>query len=162
MTRLVLVEDGKMVQALPPTLDPSSATEDRITMKDIAHVTILIHVANATSVTPSTITLTQSTDVSGADEKELAFDTVYSNTDTSSSDTLVKTDVVSNTFDTDGTDNFNQLHVIEIDGDELDVNNDFDVLKVNIGDASNQTIGATYVGTGIRYAQAITPSAITD
>lgn len=161
MPRMVLVQEGKLIQALAPVV-PSSATPRRISLKDISHVTIILSVKNATTVTGSDITLTQSQDVSGTGEKTLSFSKVFLNNDTAVSDALVDTAVVSDTFTLDNTDSKDILAIIEIDANELDTNNDFDVLKVGIGDSTAQTVEATYVCTGIRYPQELTPSAIVD
>ncbi len=163
MTRMVIVEDGKLVTGLAPIV-PSSSTPDYITLKDIGHVTILIQSKNATTVTGSAITLHQAVDVAGTSEKALSFDTVYLNDDTAADDELTKTDVVSDTFTLDDTDSKDLLAVIELDADELDTNADtpFDCLRVGTADATAQTISVTYICTGIRYGQAATPSAIVD
>jgi len=161
MGRMVLAEMGKLVTGFAPAT-PSSSTPDYITLKDIGHVTIVILTDNAATVTPSAITLLQATDVSGTNEKALAMDEAYRNIDTAAGYALTKFTVTSNTFNLDNNDNDNQIHIIEIDADELDTNNDFDCLRLGIGDATNQVSGVTYIGTGIRYMEATTPSAIVD
>lgn len=155
------VEEGKYVAALAPIL-PSSSTPDRVTMKDYHGLSITIQVDNATTVTGSAITLLQSTTVAGGGEKALAFDLVWKNEDTASSDTLVKTAVVSDTFTTIATDNLNGLYVIDVKASSLDVENGFDVVRLGTADAVATVLSAVYELYDARFSTSIAQSAITD
>lgn len=156
-----MVESTKIVQALAPQI-PSTSTPDRVSLKDYGRVTIIISALNATTVTGSDIALQQSTDVSGAGAKTLAFDKVWLNNDTGASDTLVETAVVSDTFTMDATDSKNLLAVLEINAETLDTNNAFDVIGLTTGDATAQDLDVVYILHDARYKQVTPPSAISD
>lgn len=161
MEKAPLSDYVKIVQALPPEL-PSSSTPDIVSMKNYAHCTVIVNIKNGGGATGSAITLKQSTDVAGTDEKALGFDEVKANIDTAATDTLVDTVVVSDTFTTDSTNSKNLQYVIEIPSDSLDADNDFDCLSVDIADATDQVAGITYVLSGARYKDGVQPSAILD
>ena len=59
-----LVDGSKLVAGLCPIL-PSTSTPDYVSMKDYGHLTAIILVDNATTVTGSAITLKQATAVAG-------------------------------------------------------------------------------------------------
>ena len=157
----LLVQDCKIVQGLAPCT-PSSSTPDYVSLKGWDHLTVIISCDNATSVTGSDITLKQATDVSGSNEKALAFSKYWANTDTASGDTLTETAASSNTFTTDDTDNKNLLYVIEVDADTLDTENGFDCVRAGTGNASNTVIDVVYILSRGRYASAEARSAIAD
>lgn len=156
-----LVETHKIVTGLAG-LVPSSTTPDYVSLKDYSHVTAIITVDNATTVTGSAITLHQATSVAGAGEKALAFSTVWANVNTDASDALVPTAVVSNTFTPPTTNNLNTQYVIEIDAADLDTNNGFDCFRVGTGNAVAQSVSVVYILGGSRYMQTTPPAAITD
>lgn len=156
-----LVETHKIVNALGAVV-PSSSTPDYVSLKDYAHVTAIISVKNATTVTGSAITLKQAKAVAGTDEKDLAFTKVWANTDVAAGDTLTETAVTSNTFTTNATNSKELLYVIEVDTAELDTNNGFDCFRVGTGNATAATVSVTYILGGARYQQATPPAAITD
>jgi hypothetical protein len=156
-----LVETTKIVQALAGSV-PSSTTPDYVSLKDYSHVTAIINVDNATTVTGSAITLHQATAVAGTSEKALAFSKVWANVDTSASDALVETAVVSSTFTPPTTNNLNTQYVIEVDVSDLDINNGFDCLRVGTANAVAQSVSVTYILSGARYQMATPPAAITD
>lgn len=156
-----LVETTKIVQALAPQI-PSTSTPDRVSLKDYGRATVVISALNATTVTGSDIALEQSTAVDGTAKKTLAFDKVWLNNDTAATDTLVETAVVSDTFTLDATDSKLILAVIEINAEELDTNNDFDVIGVTTGDATAQDLSVVYHLHDARYKQVTPPSAILD
>lgn len=155
-----LVENTKVVTGFAPAT-PSSSTPDFVSMRYYRHLTAIIIADNGNTVTGSAVTLKQSTVVAGSDEKALAFSKVYANTDTGASDALVETAVTSNTFTTNTTNAKNLLYVIELDVEELDVNNNFDCVRVGLGDAANTVISVVYILSEPRYAGA-PPSAIVD
>ncbi len=156
-----LVDSAKLVTGLDPVV-PSSSTPDYVSLKHYQHFTAVILVKNATLVTGSAITLKQATAVAGTGEKALSFSTVWANTDTGASDTLVETAVTSDTFTTNATDSKNLMYVIEVDAAELDTSNGFDCIRVGTGNATAATVTVLYVLSGARYAQATPPAAITD
>lgn len=106
------------------------------------------------------VTLKQATDVSGTSTKALAFTTYWVNT-SAAPDTFTKTTAASNTFNLDTA---NQLYVIEVVASDLDIDNGFDTVGVNVATpgANNDFYGVNYLMVGARYPQASTPSALSD
>ena len=158
---LKLLDKGKVVLGLAP-ITPSTSTPDYVSLKGYQKCTVIIVYDNATTVTGSAITLKQATDVAATGEKTLGFETQYANEDISANDTLTETDVTSDTFTTDDTDNKNGIHVIEVDADDLDQDNNFDCLRAGTGDAANTVLAVIYILHGPRYAPTLDRSAITD
>jgi hypothetical protein len=156
-----LVETHGIKNALGSVV-PSSSVPDYVSLKDYSHVTAIINVKNATTVTGSAITLKQASDVAATGEKELAFSWVWANADVAASDTLTKTAVTSNTFTTAAVNSKEMQYVIEVDTASLDTNNGFDCFRVGTGNATAATVSVTYLLGGARYMQATHPAAITD
>ena len=156
-----IVDQMKVVTGLAP-ITPSTSTPDYVSLKDYTHLTAVILVDNATTVTGSAITLKQATAVAGTGEKALEFDYVWANTDTAAGDALTKTAVTSDTFTTDDTDAKNLMYVIEVDASDLDTANSFDCVRVGTADAANTVLSVCYILGGARYPQATPPTAITD
>lgn len=157
-----IIQNIHQVLAFPPAASPAG-TEDYISLKGAGKVLVVIAIDNATTVTGTTVTLKQATAVAGTGEKALGFDWVYVNADTGASDSLVRTAVTSDTFDTAATDNKNLLYVIEIDDSDLDSANSFDCLRVDVTGGANSVAVGLYELANQRYAGG-TPSvsAITD
>lgn len=156
-----LIDKAKGVTGLA-AITPSSSEPDYVSMKAYERLTVIITCNNATTVTGSAITLKQAKDVSGTDEKALAFDHVWQNTDTDSGDDLTETDVTSDTFTTDTTDNKNLRYQLEVHANDLDVDNGFDCVRLGTGDAANTVVNVEYILHEPRYAPALGQSAITD
>jgi len=163
MSEHLFIEDKHVVMAFPPAASPAG-TEDYVSLKGAKYVTVILQLDNATTVTGTTVTLKQATDVAATGEKALAFSTVYVNADTAASDAFTKTAVTSSTFDTATTDNKNLLYVICVDASTLDTANDFDCFRVDVTGGANSVAAGIYVLSGQRYAVGGTPvvSAITD
>lgn len=155
------VDTIKVVQGLAP-ITPSSSTPDYVSLKNYDRMVVVISVDNATTVTGSAITLKQASDVAGTGEKALSFSTMYANTDTGASDTLVETAVASDTFTTDATNNKNLLYVIEINSASLDRANNFDCVRAGTGNATSAVLSVNYFLYDARYKSPIAVSAITD
>lgn len=156
-----LVDSAKIVIGLDPTV-PSSSTPDYVSLKDYGHVTAIVLVKNATTVTGSAITLKQATAVAGTSEKALSFATAFRNIDTAAADALAEFTVSSDTFTTDATNSKNLMYVIEVDAAQLDVTNGFDCFRVGTGNATAATVTVLYILSSPRYSQATPPAAITD
>ena len=158
-----LVDEMKFVTGLA-SIVPSTSTPDYVAMKNYDGFLAIITVKNATTVTGSAITLKQATAVAGTGEKALAFDKVWQNEDTGSAggDILVETAVVSDTFTTDSTNSKDLKYIIDVKTESLDVNNDFNVIRVGTGDATAATVNVEYVLYGARYAPTQDDSVITD
>lgn len=155
-----LHEMAKIVQAFAPAL-PSTAIVDWVSLSKYHRLSVIISVANATTVTGSAVALVQATDVAGTGSKPVAFDTVWANLDASSSDDLVKTAVVADTFTTDATNTTNSIYVLEVIPDMLDVAGGFDCFSVTLGDGVATTIDAVFIMYA-KMASETPPSAIVD
>jgi hypothetical protein len=136
-----------------------------VSMKGYRKCSIIISIANGTSVTGSTITLKQATAVAATGEKPLAFTRMLANVDTGASQTFVETAVTNNTFTTDTTNSKNLIYVIDVDADSLDVANGFDCLRVDgTGHAATSSRGVVvlYHLYGKRYSGTLGATAIAD
>ena len=159
----LLVEDFKMVTGCPPAALATTAGDgDVVSLKNYDKVTMVLMVNNATTVTGGAVTLIQSTDVSGTGAKALGFDYVWANIDTDSTDTLVKTAVTSDTFTTDTTNDSNLLYVLEVNASDLDVDNGFDCVRIDVASMANAVGSVLYIMGTPRYAKGTPPTAITD
>ena len=125
---------------------PQAATSiagDYISLKNYAGVTIVIMLDVHTGTDAGAVTLTQAVNVagSGTTPKTLGFDYMWANLDTESGDTLTKTAVTSDTFNAGGVTK-SCLYIIEVKAEDLDVDNGFDCLRVNLAttDTSNSAI----------------------
>ena len=160
MSKFTLIQNKKIVQGLAP-INPSTTVPDYVSLKGYSKLSIIINIDNGTA-TGGAISLVQATAVAGTGEKTLGFTIVYKNEDTSASDTLVSTAVVSDTFTPSSVNDDNLLYIIEVDADELDVDNFFDCVRVVTADATAAVTGIVYVLGGTRYPQETPPSAIID
>lgn len=147
---LPLLDFGRPVVGLSP-ITPSSSTPDYVSMKGYTRLTAIIIFNNATTVTGSAITLKQATAVAGTSEKALSFSKQWANSDISASDALTETDVTSDTFTLDDTDNKDGIHVIEIKDTDLDMDNDFDCVRVGTANATAQVVAVLYILHGAKY-----------
>lgn len=156
-------EQAVFIQAAADLLMTSTAGDTKyVSMKGFRRLTIVIDMANGTTVTGSTVTLKQATNVAAAGEKALAFTRMLANIDTGAAITMVETAVSSNTFTTDNTNSKNLRYIIEVDADQLDVAGGFDCVRVDgTGNAATASRGFTvsYLMWGARYSgAAISPA----
>jgi hypothetical protein len=149
-----------IVEGLKP-MTPSSSTPDYVSLKNYEKCTVVIHVANATTVTGSAITIKQATAVAGTGEKALAFTTMKANIDCAASATWVVTAVVSNTFTTDATNSKNLMYVIEVDPSSLDIAGGFDCFRAGTGNATAAVLDVVYI-LEKKYPGTVQTAAITD
>jgi hypothetical protein len=126
-----------------------------VSMKGYRRCSILLWIADGTTVTGSTITLKQATVVAGGgSEKALGFTRMLANTDYAASKTMVETAVVSNTFTTQTTNSKDSFYIIDVDADDLDAANGYDCLRVDgTGHAATASRGCVviYLMYGARY-----------
>jgi hypothetical protein len=157
------VDKARIVTGLD-SIVPSTSTPRYISMKGYNHLTVVILVLNATTVTGSAITLKQASAVAATGEKALAFAKMWANLDTAAGDTLTETAVASNTFTTLSTNSKHAMYVIEVDATDLDVANAFDCIRLGTGDATAATLTVLYFLTGARFGGNVAtfPSAIVD
>lgn len=153
-----LDEHAKILKATSGLLLTSTVGDTTyVSMKNYRKLTIIVSIADGTTVTGSTITLKQATTVAGANEKALAFTRMLANVDYASSPTMVETAVTSNTFTTQTTNSLDSLYIIEVDSEMLDTANGFDCVRLDgTGHAATASRGVcvTYILTGARYSGA--------
>lgn len=128
-----------------------------VSMKNYRKLTIIVSIADGTTVTGSTITLKQATAVAGTSEKALGFTRMLANVDYASSATMVETAVTNNTFTTQTTNSLDSVYIIEVDSEMLDTANGFDCVRLDgTGHASTNPRGVvvTYILSGARYSGA--------
>lgn len=158
-----LVDNLKFVTGCnPAALATTAGDGDYVSMKDYAHLTIVLTVLNGSTVTGGAVTLLQATDVASTGEKPLAFTEMWANTDTGASDTLVRTAVTSNTFTTSTTNTKALKYVIEVPAASLDIANSFDCVRIDVASMANAVGNVEYILSGAREKPAIARSAITD
>lgn len=145
-----LIDRYKFVNAFPAAL-PSTSTSAYVNLANYNHATIIIDVANATTVTGSAITLNQASAVAGTGVKALGFTTVWKNLDVSATDTLVSTAVVANTFTTLTTNSKNSQYIIEVNASDLDVANNFTCLQVALATGVAMTANVEIILSGARF-----------
>lgn len=129
-----------------------------VSLKAYRKIQIVISIADGTTVTGSTITLKQSTNVTNSlsDEKPLAFTRMLASVDYPTV-ALAETAVTANTFTTQTTNSKDSLYIIEVDSDQLDVANGFDCIRVDgTGHAATASRGVVvlYNLFGARYSGA--------
>ena len=162
MSENQLVMNSKIVSSnVPSDINNLAVTGDYISMKGYGNLALILHFgAVGTGVA---ITLKQATDVGNSlsDEKALAYAKIYANVGLTT-DTLTETAVTSSTY-TFGNDP-NQLYVIEVRAEDLDINNGFDCVRVNVASGAGTTIlGITAIAYNPRYSGSNPPiSAIVD
>lgn len=127
-----------------------------VSLKGYRKLSIIISIADGTTVTGSTITLKQSTNVTNSlsDEKPLAFTRMLANSDYGASKTMVETAVTANTFTSQTVNSKDSLYIIDVDADSLDVAGGFDCVRVDgTGHAATASRGVVvlYLLYGARY-----------
>lgn len=143
---------------------PSGATPPYVSLKNYQHLTVVIAVQNATTVTGSAVGLSQATAVAGTGAKTLAFAKAWRNIDQAAGDAVAEFAVAANTFTTDNTNSKRLLYVIEVEAEQLDLDNDFDCAGVTLGNATAATLSVTYILSIPRYSGRVEnqPSALAD
>ncbi len=156
-----LVEQAKVVWGFGPAV-ASTSQADFVSLKNYERCCIIIQSLNSTTVTGSAITLGQATSVANGSGKALGFSFQYANLDVAATDTFVETAVTSNTFTTTAVNSKTSLYAIEVKATDLDINNGFDCLTVNLATSANTTHSVTYILYPAKFAKATPPTAITD
>lgn len=157
----LFTERNKIVYGSPiiGALATTNGDCDYVSMKGYDHLTIVIAVDNATTVTGGAVTLKQATAVAGTNEKALNFSKMWVNLDTAAAEALTETAVTSNTFTTLTTDNKNALYIMEIEASDLDVAGGFDCVRVDVLSMANAVGFVQYILSRPRYTNA---ASITD
>ncbi len=128
-----------------------------VSMKNYRKLTIIISIADGTTVTGTAVTLKQATAIAGTSEKELTFTRMLANVDYGTSKTMTETAVTSSTFTTQAVNSKDSLYVIEVDSSALDSAGGFDCVRVDAtGHAATASRGCVvlYLLSGARYSGA--------
>lgn len=161
MSKFTLPQQVKIVEAIAPATDAAGRSSDIVSLKNAGKAYILIHLTQGNAATVA-LTPMQAQDVSGTGGKVLTNAVpIWSNLDTSLSDTLVRrSDAVNYTTDAALK---NKQVLFEIDPALLDVGNGFDCLYFTTGASNVANITqAEFLLTDLRYQQSTPPSAILD
>lgn len=160
-SKFTLPQQVKIIEAIAPAADAAGRTSDIISLKNYGKAYILVHLTQGNAATVA-LTPMQAQDVAGTNGKVLANAVpIWSNLDTSLTDTLVRrADAVNYTTDAAVK---NKQVLFEIDPALLDVAGGFDCIYFTTGasNAANITQGQ-FLLVEPRYAQATPPSAIVD
>jgi hypothetical protein len=148
----LLIENVKIVLGLAPQV-PVTAVPSYADLADAYRCAIIIQCHNGLAPVGSVISLSQAKTVGGGSAKALALGTVPGPTAWSAintgpsgnTDTLTSLAVVANTFTTSNTASIDNIYVIEVQANDLDVNNNFTCVTVNVGNTTNETVSVTYV-----------------
>jgi hypothetical protein len=152
-------ETHKLVTGYPP--GGGGSAEDFVSMKGYEHLTVVVLVDNGATVTGSTILFKQATVVAGTDEKALTWSNHWVNADTGASDALTLDATGAEVTDT--TDAKNLMYVFEFDSTDLDVDNNFDCVRIDTTALTNAVMSVLYILGPAKYAKALGgPTAITD
>lgn len=164
----LLVEDTQIVMAIVPVDSQTGAnTGDYVSLKGYERCTILVIKAAGVAGDDPVITVTQAQDVGGTGVKALNFTRVDSKVgvQTGIGTFTTNTQAAGNTYTDLVSAEAQGIFAIEFKGDDLDVANGFDCLKVAVPDtgaAGAQLLTAIYVLRGARWAGAVASSAIID
>jgi len=124
---------------------PSSATPIRFSMKEFDRATILIF-QNKSAGNGCAVSMNQAQDVSGTGSKTLSFTkakrSLANGTQAAPVNAWESFDVASDTFTTDATNGTRDSYAIDITKDMLDIDNDFDVVELELGNAASNVIQA--------------------
>jgi len=162
MTLPALVELMGFETAVAPKDAISAAqTGDWVSFKNFSHATIVIIQGAWAGGTPA-VTLNQATDVTGTTNKPLSFNARWVKVGLLAGSTFGKLPVAGDTFQLPNVPN--NITVLEVNGDDLDVDNGYDCLSVAIASpgAFADLITVLYILSGARYQQAVMPDAKID
>lgn len=137
----------------PKDITGAAQVGDWLSFKYFSHATIILVQGAWAGGTPA-VTLTQALDVTGDQAKALAFTERWSKVGLGTTTQFAKAAVTNNTFNLPAT--ANTVTVIEIDGDDLDVDAGFDCFTVNIASpgVNADLLSAVCRLSGARYAGA--------
>ena len=173
-----LMENIQIVSAFAPGTDINTDAEgDWVSLKGFDGCLVVFHKAAGTAGDDPSIALNQATTVSGGSVKALTFNHIYHKigaTALSAIGTFTKVELTSETDDLDLasvnstdllTDVGESLIVVNVRASDLDVDNSFDCIRLQIegDDIGNATLSAAYyILYNCRYPQPVPPSAIAD
>lgn len=145
---LRIAENTAIGYVAPVDINGAGATSDIVNLENYSHATVIVQLGAVGAA--CAVTLRQAKDVSGTDEKALAFSEYYTVSNTV--DVPAKTSATSLTIA--ATDD-NKKFIFEIEASQLDAANDFSCISCDIADPGAATIaGIDIICTGPRYAGA--------
>jgi hypothetical protein len=156
------LESNKIViGAVPIDTTGAAVSGDYVSLKNYEHLTIVIVQGAWAAGTPA-VTLKQAVDVAGTSEKALSFTKYWSGVALTQDLLTGPVAVVSDTFNLTAT--ASTFTIIEVDSSALDVDNNFDCVRLGIASpgANADLICVVYILSFARYPQASPPSAIID
>ncbi len=157
------VDLNKFVMGCAPAALTSTAGDgDFVSLKNFSRLTIVILVLNGSTVTGGAVTLIQATEVAGSTTQALGFTKAYRNIDCAAGDTLTEFAVSNNTFTTDTTNSKQLMYVIEIKAGDLDINNNYDCVRVDVASMANAVGSVLYILSGARDQPPLALPAITN
>ena len=142
----------------PKDITGAAQVGDWISLKYYSHVTIILIQGAWAAGTPA-VTLSQALDVSGGTPKALSFTERWTKVGLSTGSQFTKLAVTSDTFNLPNV--ANTITIVEVDGDDLDVDNGYDCVAVNVASpgANADLLTVLYVLSGARYMAAAMPDA---
>ncbi|MES2146709.1 MAG: hypothetical protein V4491_02555 [Pseudomonadota bacterium] len=150
----------KLVTMLYPRTTNAALTTQVISLRGCSKATVVFLLNNAVGFS-STPTLIQATDIAAATNKAGPVSAIWSNLDTSSTDTLVARTAAASYAE--GTGATPSMIVFEVDASTLDVNNGYDCIYFTMGTSSQATdFVAAIAILHTSYQQATPPSQILD
>lgn len=149
-----LLEFADVINLHGPVV-PSSATPIRFSMKGFQRAAIII-TQNKAAGNGAAISMNQAQDVSGTGSKTLSFSKAYRSLANGTQSAPVNSwddfDVSSDTFTSDATNGTRDTYVIDVKAEDLDIDNGFDVVELEIGNAASNTVAAIAILYGARNA----------
>lgn len=150
---------------VPIDMQAGANTGDWVSLKGYERCSIILFKAAGTAGDDPTITVQQASDVSGTGAKALNFTRLHikQGTLTSVGTYTETTQTAANTYTNDTLAESQAIIVIDIKGEDLDVDNGFDCVRLTVADVgSNAQLGcALYALWGARYEGTLA-SAIVD
>lgn len=123
-----------------------------VSMKGYERCCIIIDVTNGSTVTGGAVTLVQAKEVAGTTTKALGFTRMLANTDVAAAQTLVETAVSGDTFTTNTTNSKRLRYVLDVAASDLDGQNGYDCLRVDVASMANATGMVSYILYGAKYS----------
>ena len=160
MAKFALGRDFDVVMGIAPLDLQTARNGDYVSLKNAAHCTIVVVKGQGTDGDDPTFTLQQASDVAGTGAKNLATIDEYwekeenaANLEATGAWTRVTQTAAATVSPGDPSAQSAALYVFEVDAADLDVANNFDCIRLNVGDtgAAAQLGAVLYILSGLRY-----------
>ncbi|PTR04964.1 hypothetical protein C8R30_101161 [Nitrosomonas nitrosa] len=141
-----LSEKIKVISACPPAALTSTAGDGKyISLRNVEKVSVVLNIKNGSTVTAGNVALYQSSNVLAAGEKVLPFTSYYKNEDVANTEVLVSATASDNHFLTNTTNTQLLQYVIEVPLFNLDHENGYDCIRVDVASMANAVGDAFYL-----------------